>query len=168
MGTDVTLATEDGGHIQAHRVVLSQASQVLRSLLVRSDHPHPLIYLQGVGSKELEQVLRFVYLGQVEVANADLGGFVMVGTSLKVEGIMEEVVDRVPVREGGTGEDNKLRGKNTSYIAETIATQDTEETVAKQDSEEPLSGETDNASNNKLDNLETGDYRENTELLNYQ
>jgi len=169
--TDVTLATEDGGHIQAHRVVLSQASQVLRSLLVRSDHPHPLVYLQGVGSKELEQVLRFVYLGQVEVANADLGGFVMVGTSLKVEGIMEEVVDRVPVREGGTGEDNNLRGKNTSYIAETIATQDTEETVTKQDSVE--TGETDNASNNKLDHLETGesdgiDYRENTELLNYQ
>ena len=58
---DVTLATEDGHKISAHKIILTSCSQVFRNLLSTLDHPHPLIYMMGVKRKQLELVLQYVY-----------------------------------------------------------------------------------------------------------
>merc|ERR1712202_31950 len=64
---DVTLVSEDEQEMKAHKVVLSACSPVLKNILVRNPHQHPLIYLTGVKSQELKSLINFMYLGQAEV-----------------------------------------------------------------------------------------------------
>ena len=51
--TDVTLVCEDGQQVKAHKVVLISSSPFFKNLLQRNKHPHPLIYMRGLNSKDL-------------------------------------------------------------------------------------------------------------------
>ena len=53
--TDVTLACEENKQISAHKVVLSSCSEMLKKILLDNPHPNPLIYLQGLTIRDLEQ-----------------------------------------------------------------------------------------------------------------
>ena len=46
--TDVTLICKDKQKIEAHKVILSSASQFFKSVLSGINHSHPLIYLKGI------------------------------------------------------------------------------------------------------------------------
>ena len=77
--TDVTLVCEDGQLVQAHRVVLGSCSKWFNKVLLGlGDHPRlvylcaslcffirlfhrPLLFLRGVQSEQLGQLLQFVY-----------------------------------------------------------------------------------------------------------
>jgi tRNA U34 5-carboxymethylaminomethyl modifying enzyme MnmG/GidA len=48
---DVTLATDDGYQIQAHKIVLSAGSMFFGKIFVKPHHPHPFIYLKGIQKK---------------------------------------------------------------------------------------------------------------------
>ena len=54
---DVTLACDDNQIVQAHKVMLAAGSPVFRDLLRKHPHPHPLIYIRGVQSSQLEEVI---------------------------------------------------------------------------------------------------------------
>ena len=42
---DVTLVSDDQESFQAHKIVLSSFSPVLKDLLLSNSHPHPIIFL---------------------------------------------------------------------------------------------------------------------------
>jgi predicted RNA-binding Zn-ribbon protein involved in translation (DUF1610 family) len=86
--TDVTLATADDQQVKVHKVIISSCSQFFRNLLSKHPHPSPLIYLKGVGYKELERVLRFIYLGQCEVEERELKDFLDTGEDLGISGMV--------------------------------------------------------------------------------
>ena len=65
--TDVTLACEDGQHIAAHRTVLASSSPFFMELLKKHKHPHPLIYMRGIESKDLVTIMGFLCYGQANV-----------------------------------------------------------------------------------------------------
>ena len=46
--TDVTLVSKGGHYIKAHKVVLSFASKLFQTILVKNMHPSPLIYLKDL------------------------------------------------------------------------------------------------------------------------
>ena len=48
---DVTLATDDGHHIQAHKVILSAGSHFFSDIFQKSNHTNMLVYLKGISSK---------------------------------------------------------------------------------------------------------------------
>jgi len=50
---DVTLVCDDGD-IEAHKVLLSIASDFFRSVLKKSNHPHPLLYIRSEKSQPPE------------------------------------------------------------------------------------------------------------------
>ena len=54
--SDITLVSEEGQHINAHKTILANSSSVLRSILVESKYPVPLIYFKGVKFNELVSV----------------------------------------------------------------------------------------------------------------
>ena len=58
---DVTLACEDGNQFEAHKVILAASSPFFENLLKRKKHPHPLVYMRGVSSVDLEAVINFLY-----------------------------------------------------------------------------------------------------------
>ena len=70
--TDVTLACEDGHQIQAHKFALISSSPLFLELLKNLKHPHPLIYMRGVKSVDLNAILDFVYCGETNVCQKDL------------------------------------------------------------------------------------------------
>ena len=48
---DVTLASEDGKKIEAHKVILAFSSQFFQNLLKKNKHPHPFIHNIHEGSE---------------------------------------------------------------------------------------------------------------------
>ena len=85
---DVTLACEDK-QLNAHKFVISSCSSVLRNILKQYQTPHPLIYLRKVTYRDLQNLLQFMYQGEVNVAEEDLSTFLEVGEDLNVRGLSE-------------------------------------------------------------------------------
>ena len=114
--TDVTLVTVDEQQIRAHKVILSSCSPMFRNILVKNPHQNPLLYLKDIQHKELELLMRFIYLGQCEVGQGGLEGFLQAGRELKVKGLMGGV-------EGLNQLDtflSKATDQKTSYVAAEI------------------------------------------------
>jgi len=85
---DVTLACDDN-QLQAHKVILSACSSFFRNILRRNPHQHPLVYLKGVKYSELQSILNFMYVGEVNVAQEDLNSFLSAAEELRVKGLTQ-------------------------------------------------------------------------------
>ena len=72
---DVTLASDDGDQIEAHKVILSASSSFFKNVFKKSNHSHPLLYLRGISRKDLLKVIDFVYLGETSIAQDDFKRF---------------------------------------------------------------------------------------------
>ena len=70
--TDVTLACEDGRQMEAHKVILASSSPFFETILQGNKHPHPLIYMRGVGSDALLAILDFLYFGEANLKDSRL------------------------------------------------------------------------------------------------
>ena len=86
---DVTLVNDDR-EWGAHKLILSTVSPVLRRILDRGPQHHPLLYLRGTKSSNIEALLNFVYYGETSVPVADLNEFISLGNDLQLAGICEK------------------------------------------------------------------------------
>ena len=84
--SDVTLVCDDGA-VDAHKLILSTASMFFRTLLKKSQHGQPLIYLKGVRLTQLQKILDFIYYGQVIIAQDDLKEFIETAQDFEIKGI---------------------------------------------------------------------------------
>ena len=88
---NVSLISEDGSQVEAHKVVLSACSPFFRNIITRNaQHPHPLLFLKGVRHRDLVSLLDFMYRGQVNIAQEDLSTFLSVAEELKVKGLTQD------------------------------------------------------------------------------
>ena len=94
--TDVTLASEDGQQLEAHKVVLISSSPFFRHLLQRNKHPHPLIYMRGVKSKDLVTITQLLYQGEANVYQENLDSFLAIAEELQLKGLYENQTKAVP------------------------------------------------------------------------
>ena len=85
---DVSLACEDQ-QVGAHKVVLAASSLKLRHILLSNPHPQPLIYLSGLKFSDLENILRFIYHGEVDISPDQLNSFMEVAKELQVKGLTD-------------------------------------------------------------------------------
>ena len=85
----VTLVCEDNQQFEAHKVILSASSSLLRDLLKSTSHSHPLLYMWGVKTRDLANVVDFIYDGQVEIYQSDLNEFLLVARQFQLIGINE-------------------------------------------------------------------------------
>ena len=93
--TDVTLASEDGEQMEAHKVILAASSPFFEKILRRSKHPHPLIYLRGFQSQDLLAILDFLYLGEANVYQENLVSFLAMAEELKLKGLIGQTSSNV-------------------------------------------------------------------------
>ena len=85
---DVTLASEDGHQVEAHKVILAASSPFFKDMLVKKKHNHPLIYMRGVKTETLIAMVDFLYTGEADVSQESLDSFLAVASDLKLKGLM--------------------------------------------------------------------------------
>ena len=91
--TDVTLATADDKHIQAHKVILSSFSSVFRNILLKNNHQKPLIYLKDIHHSELSLILKLIYLGQCQVGSDYVEKLLACAKDLQILGLEDELLE---------------------------------------------------------------------------
>jgi len=86
--------TCDNGEMQAHKLVLSACSNVMKQLLRRSSSRNSggnhVVYLRGVSSNHLQYILDFMYHGEVSLAQDELNSFLLVAEDLQVKGLSQK------------------------------------------------------------------------------
>ncbi|XP_039284602.1 longitudinals lacking protein, isoforms A/B/D/L isoform X7 [Nilaparvata lugens] len=95
---DCTLAA-DGQQLKAHKVVLSACSPYLEALLSQHYDKHPIIILRDVKFPELKAMLDYMYRGEVNITQEQLGTFLKAAESLQIKGLTDSG--------GGGGADSK-------------------------------------------------------------
>ena len=88
---DVTLVSDDEEHISAHKVMLAASSSFFKNILRKSTHSNPLLYLNGIRSKELNFILDYIYNGEVEMYQTDIDDFINAAQKLRIEGLDPQV-----------------------------------------------------------------------------
>ena len=84
---DVTLATDDGRKLQAHKVILSSGSDFFNEIFTTNIHTNIVIYLKGISSVDLCHFADFMYNGEA----SELTSFLETGKEFKVKGLLAEV-----------------------------------------------------------------------------
>ena len=64
---DVTLATDVGYQIQAHKIILSARSKFFCNIMTKTNHPNPFIYLIGIKRDVVKNIFDFLYNGEANV-----------------------------------------------------------------------------------------------------
>jgi len=85
---DITLACEDN-QVNAHKLVLSAASDFFKDILRKFKHDHALVYLTDVRFCDLQAILDFIYTGETEVAEDNLESLLTTAGKLRIKGLTE-------------------------------------------------------------------------------
>ena len=87
---DVTIVTDDNEQVAAHKLVLSACSEYFKNIFKKNKHSNPLLCLEGVGSKDVRNVMDYMYNGEVQIFQEDLDRFLNVAQRLKLEGLLTD------------------------------------------------------------------------------
>ena len=90
---DVTLVSDDQKQVLGHKVVLSACSEYFKNILKENRHFNPLLCLEGIKHNEINQILDYIYYGEVKIYQDDLDRFLNIAERLKLEGLMSEKND---------------------------------------------------------------------------
>ena len=84
---DVTLVSDDNSQVSAHKLVLSACSEYFKNIFKNNKHSHPLLCLEGVSSQDLNNVLDYIYNGEIQIFQDNLDRFLDVAQRFKLEGL---------------------------------------------------------------------------------
>jgi len=86
--TDVTLSCGDM-ILNAHSLMLSVCSPYFRSLLSENQHreKHHIIHLNGVPGRLMQQLLVYMYRGEISICQEDLGPLIETARCLQIKGL---------------------------------------------------------------------------------
>lgn len=105
---DVTLAC-DGHSVKAHKMVLSACSPYFQSLFFENPCQHPIVIMRDIKWPELKAAVEFMYKGEINVSQEQIGPLLKVAESLKIRGLADVngeqdlVAPEIQARELGDG-----------------------------------------------------------------
>ena len=88
---DVTLVGDDCKHVTAHKLVLSSSSEYFKMIFSNDKklfHSHTMICLEGLNQSDLNNVLDYIYHGELQIYQHDLDRFLGIAERLKLEGLI--------------------------------------------------------------------------------
>ena len=88
---DITLVGDDCKHVTAHKLVLSSSSEYFKMVLSNNKkyfQSHPLVCLEGLNQSDLNNVLDYIYHGELQLHQQDLKRFIGIAKRLKLEGLV--------------------------------------------------------------------------------
>ncbi|XP_064091909.1 protein tramtrack, beta isoform-like isoform X14 [Macrobrachium nipponense] len=84
--TDVTLAC-DGKFYPTHKFVLSTCSQYFQQIFDRTPCKNPVVVLKDIQCRDLEFLLDYMYIGEVNVRQNELTSLIKAAECLRVKGL---------------------------------------------------------------------------------
>ncbi|XP_017066453.1 protein bric-a-brac 1 isoform X2 [Drosophila eugracilis] len=85
---DVTLAC-DGRSMKAHKMVLSACSPYFQTLLAETPCQHPIVIMRDVNWSDLKAIVEFMYRGEINVSQDQIGPLLRIAEMLKVRGLAD-------------------------------------------------------------------------------
>lgn len=85
---DVTLAC-DGHSLKAHKMVLSACSPYFQTLFFENPCKHPIVIMRDIKWPELKAAVEFMYKGEINVSQEQIGPLLKVAESLKIRGLAD-------------------------------------------------------------------------------
>ena len=104
---DVTLVSDDGREVRAHKVVLGACSPMIKELLTKKDTN--IIDLNGIAMEEINSILQFIYLGEVAICEGRMKEFFYAAQKLKIKELSKEAKMQVESK-------NKTNTQSTDNI----------------------------------------------------
>ena len=86
---DVTLVGDDHRQISAHKLVLSASSEYFTDIFKNNKHSHPLLCFDGIKNHDLNNILDFVYRGEVQIYQENLYQFLAIAQRFKLKGLLD-------------------------------------------------------------------------------
>lgn len=147
--SDVTLVTDDGQVMKAHRVILGACSTFFGNIFQKANVRDLCLYLPGVVQADLKSILDFVYNGQTDIPADSLDSFTKTAEQLKIKGLAE-VENQNSIDDTSTSESRDFSLETT--VEEQNVTENEEQQFAMNTSlEEHTEGTTFSDSNAKFD-----------------
>jgi len=84
---DVSLVCQTGEVVKCHKIVLAAASSLFKRLFVESTGKHPLIILPQVTYSELQNIVEYIYRGEISVGHNNLEEFLGTAMYLEITGV---------------------------------------------------------------------------------
>lgn len=85
---DVTLACE-GSLIKAHKMVLSACSPYFQAIFADNPCQHPVVIMKDIRLNELKAIVEFMYKGEINVVQDQIGPLLRVAETLKIRGLAD-------------------------------------------------------------------------------
>nr|XP_027225013.1 longitudinals lacking protein, isoforms H/M/V-like [Penaeus vannamei] len=98
--SDITIACS-GRFYDVHKFVLSTCSDYFVEMMEKTPCKHPIIVLKDIRYQELEALLNYMYLGEVNVLQNELAGLIKAAECLRIKGLA--VPDESPPPHSGGG-----------------------------------------------------------------
>ena len=84
------MLSDDQIPFQAHKVVLSACSPVIKDLLTKNPHSHPIVYLRGVNQYHLQSLPKFMYLGEAIITQNYIEEFLKIADEFQIKGLAKD------------------------------------------------------------------------------
>ena len=88
---DITLVGDDCKEVTAHKLVLSSSSEYFKKIFSNNKkyfQSHALICLEGLNQSDLNNVLDYIYHGEIQIYQHDLDRFLAIAERFKLEGLI--------------------------------------------------------------------------------
>ena len=112
---DVTIACDDNYTVSAHKVILSASSLFFRSVIKKSKHPNPYIYLKGVSASHLNSLMSYIYSGETDVRSEDFQTFMTIASELKIFSLTSTQPIPSDEKQTSSEKDKKVKKKNKNH-----------------------------------------------------
>ena len=88
---DITLVGDDFKHVTAHKLVLSSSSEYFKMVFSNNKNyfkSHALICLEGLTKSDLNNILDYIYNGELQISQHELDRFLGIAERLKLQGLI--------------------------------------------------------------------------------
>ena len=86
---DVTLVGDDDHQVRAHKLVLSACSSYFKKIFTKNIQSNILLCLEGTTQKDLQNMLDYMYNGEVQIFQEELDRFLTFAQRMKLEGLIK-------------------------------------------------------------------------------
>jgi len=85
---DVTLISDDQHQVTAHKLVLSASSEYFKNIFKKNKISNPFLCLDGVSLTDLNNILDYIYNGEIQIYQECLDRFLEIAQRFKLEGLL--------------------------------------------------------------------------------